>query len=514
MPPESKLPNIHTTELANGFRAYLVERRTLPIVASMVWYNVGSGDEHTGETGVSHFLEHMMFKGTKKFGKGQIDLLTAKMGGSNNAFTDHDCTAYHFQLASDRWETALEIEASRMRDCLLDPDEFLAEKNVVLEELAMGEDDPWHALIHATEGLVYQVHSYHHPIIGWKQDLERLSVETMRDFYQRHYGPERAFMVVVGDFDKKHVSKRIEELFGGLPSKTQPRAKCLDELPQRGARRAAIRAPGTVSRLAIAFRTCPMGVDDDFALDVLAHAMAQNRSSRLHRRLILEEGLASYVTAWNETRRDPGLFMILIELNEGADPGKVEAILRTEFAGLLEKGVPAAELKRIRTQLRASFLFEDETAMGLATKIGRFEAVAQGGHRLMRTYVERYDALDNKQLKEVAARYFSDDLATLVWSHPERAAVAQSTAKSKPIKAAAAKSATGKRGKKTAKKTKAGKSKLGKKSKRTATKGKKKVATKGSKRSSKARVTKAKQTGAKRAKTASAKSTANKKAKR
>ena len=142
------LPKLKELELSNGFRALLVERHTLPIVCSMVWYRVGSRDERSGETGLSHFLEHMMFKGTNTFGKGVIDQLTGKMGGSNNAFTDNDVTSYYFSLASDRWEKALEIEASRMADCLLDEREFSSEKSVVLEELAMGEDDPWSSLYH------------------------------------------------------------------------------------------------------------------------------------------------------------------------------------------------------------------------------------------------------------------------------------------------------------------------------------------------------------------------------
>ncbi|MEC8252703.1 MAG: pitrilysin family protein, partial [Planctomycetota bacterium] len=146
------LPDVDVVELDNGFRALLVERSSLPVVASVLWYQIGSRDERTGETGLSHFLEHMMFKGTDKFGKGAIDQQTSKMGGSNNAFTDTDSTAYYFSLASDRWETALEIEASRMSDCLLDPAEFESEKRVVLEELAMGEDEPWRPLYQAVEG--------------------------------------------------------------------------------------------------------------------------------------------------------------------------------------------------------------------------------------------------------------------------------------------------------------------------------------------------------------------------
>ena len=132
------------------------------------------------------------------------------MGGSNNAFTDTDSTAYYFAMAADRWETALEIEASRMRGCLLDPDEFNSEKSVVLEELAMGEDEPWRPLYQATETMLYQTHPYHHPVIGYREELERLTVGQMRDYYERHYGPNRAFLVVVGAIDKARAARRIE----------------------------------------------------------------------------------------------------------------------------------------------------------------------------------------------------------------------------------------------------------------------------------------------------------------
>ncbi len=172
------LPDVEVVELDNGFRALLVERGPLPVVASVCWYQVGSRDERTGETGLSHFLEHMMFKGTDKFGKGQIDLQTSKMGGSNNAFTDSDSTAYYFSLASDRWETALEIEASRMRGCLLDPGEFQSEKSVVLEELAMGEDEPWRPLYQVAESAMFQVHPYHHPVIGSNESIYRRRIRS------------------------------------------------------------------------------------------------------------------------------------------------------------------------------------------------------------------------------------------------------------------------------------------------------------------------------------------------
>ena len=416
------LPPVREVELTNGFRAFLVERKTLPIVSSMIWYNVGSRDERSGETGVSHFLEHMMFKGTNTFGKGVIDQLTGKMGGSNNAFTDNDVTSYYFSLASDRWETALEIEASRMVDCLLDEQEFISEKSVVLEELAMGEDDPWRSLYQDTECLLFQVHPYHHPVIGWKEDLERLSVDAMRAYYQRHYGPDRAFLVAVGDFDGQRVADRIEQLFGQLSKTTGKRDNLLGEPDQRGERRAVIRSPHSVTRMALAFKTCSMGERDDFVLDVVALALGSTKSSRLYRCLVLEEQLATYVNAMNEPRLDPGVFWIVLELQEGADPVVVESMVHDEISALCQRGVRVGDLRRIRVQLRSSFLFEDETVLDVAMKIGRFEALTGPGYRLLENVLPIYEEIKSGEVVSVASKYLRPEQCTIVWSVPERGA--------------------------------------------------------------------------------------------
>lgn len=413
------LPKVRRVDLSNGFRALLVERSTLPIVSSMIWYSVGSRDEKSGETGLSHFLEHMMFKGTDAYGKGVIDQLTGKMGGSNNAFTDNDVTAYYFSLAADRWETALEIEASRMVNCLLDEAEFTSEKSVVLEELAMGEDDPWQSLYQHVESLLFQVHPYHHPVIGWKEDLQQLSVDTMRSYYQRHYGPDRAFLVAVGNFDGKRIASRVEEIFGQLPPSTEARQGVLREPNQRGQRRAVIHGPYSVVRMALAFKTCSMGDLDDFVLDVIAHALGSTRSSRLYRRLVLDEQQVTYVNAINEPRFDPGIFWIVLELREGADPAAVESMVREEISELCRRGVRAVDLRRIRVQLRSSFLFEDETVLDVAMKIGRFEALTVAGYPLLEKVLQTYDDIGSRQIVEVAKRYLGPVNSTVVWSVPE-----------------------------------------------------------------------------------------------
>lgn len=411
------LPEVEVVQLDNGFRALLVERRTLPVVASVLWYQIGARDERTGETGLSHFLEHMMFKGTDRFPKGEIDLLTSKMGGSNNAFTDNDSTAYYFTLAADRWETALEIESSRMRGCLLDPLEFASEKKVVLEELAMGEDDPWRPLYQATEGLLYQVHPYHHPVIGYKQDLERLGAADMRSYYARHYGPNRAQLVVVGAIDKARTRSRIEELFGGLP-KVDTRAEVLAEPPPLGERRAVLRTPYSVARLCLGFPTCRMGERDDYALDLLGNALGVNKSSRLYKRLVLQDELVTDVSVVNETRLDPGALFVLCELRDGVDPDAVERAVREEVAALVKEGIGKADLQRIRAQIRASFLFQDETVLDQAMKLARFEALAPGGHRTLEHVLPTYASLGNKELRAIAAKYLDFHRAAVVWALP------------------------------------------------------------------------------------------------
>ncbi|MEY2982161.1 MAG: M16 family metallopeptidase [Planctomycetota bacterium] len=434
---------VYEVRLDNGFRAFLVERRELPLVATVLWYRAGSRDERTGETGLAHFLEHMMFKGTDRYAKGQIDLLTAKLGGSNNAFTDHDGTAYHFSLASDRWETALEIEANRMKSCLFDPVEFDAERNVVLDELARGEDDPWNVLWQATEALAFQVHPYHHPVIGYAEDLRRVDAEGMRAFYRRHYGPNRAFLVVVGDIDRKRAAKRIQELFGGLEP-VADRDPVLVEPVVRHERRGVVRAPGSLTRIAMACRTCRMGERDDFALDFLSHALGSSKSSRLHKRLVLDEEVATYVTTHNETRLDPGLFWILAELHAGVDVERVEGLIREELARICEDGVEVAEQRRARVQIRSSYLFEDETVLDTALKIGRFEALATEGHELLERVLPTYDEIDRRELREVARRYFGPEAWSVVWSLPEDAELRRPVVSPRKRKPAAGAKAKGK----------------------------------------------------------------------
>src|SRR5712691_11234281 len=215
--------DVRRTVLPNGLVVLTKEVHTSPIVTSMIWYRVGSRNEELGHTGKSHFLEHMLFKGTERF----------KNGGGNNAFTSHDFTAYYFNFAADRWEIALEIESDRMVNCAFEPDEFELEKKVVIEELKTGLDSPWGLLLQEEEALAFKVHPYRNPIVGWLQDVERATAEQQQAYYRRYYHPNNATLVIAGDFHTDDVLKKVEAAFGPIPTGPQAAPMPLYEPPQR-----------------------------------------------------------------------------------------------------------------------------------------------------------------------------------------------------------------------------------------------------------------------------------------
>src|SRR3989475_6009959 len=212
------MEDVSGTVLDIGLVVLAKEFHTSPIVTAMIWYRVGSRNEELGQTGKSHFLEHMLFKGTERFKKGQIDLITLKNGGGNNAFTSHDFTAFYFNFASDRWDVALEIESDRIINCAFDPEEFKAEKKVVIEELKTGLDSPWGLLLQELEASAYKVHPYRNPIVGWLQDVERATVEQQQAYYRKYYQPNNAILVIAGDFDTDRVLANVVRAFSPIPA--------------------------------------------------------------------------------------------------------------------------------------------------------------------------------------------------------------------------------------------------------------------------------------------------------
>jgi zinc protease len=402
---------LRRTVLENGLTVLVLPRPTAPAVAFQVWYRVGSADEREGERGLAHFLEHLMFKGTTTLPKGEIDALTHRNGGRNNAFTSYDVTVYHFTFAPDRWETALRIEADRMRNLVLDPGEFEAERRVVLEELKEGLDEPWDALDNEVIGAAYRVHPYRHPVIGHTEDIERVTRETVMAFYRRHYTPANATAIVVGPVDADRAIERVREAFGKVEGPAAPDGYRTPEPKQRGERRIVSRIESsTVDRFEAAWHTVAASHDDDAVLDVVHTLLGRGRSSWLRSRLVDREGLLTSVSTSNETRRDPGLFWIWGELTKGTDIAVVEKAIEEELTRLRSGKIPAEELARAKKQAEAAVVFGRETADGAAEEIGWLAVT--GIWNAFPKRIERLRAVTAEDVVRVANAYLHVDNRT------------------------------------------------------------------------------------------------------
>ena len=403
--------DVRRTVLDNGLVVLTKEVHTSPIVTSMIWYKVGSRNEELGHTGKSHFLEHMLFKGTDQFKKGEIDLITLKNGGGNNAFTSHDFTAYYFSFASDRWEIAVEIEADRMVNCAFEPDEFEAEKRVVIEELKTGLDSPWGLLLQELEAASFKVHPYRNPIVGWLQDVERATVEQQQAYYLRYYHPNNAILVIAGDFDTDKVLTKVGHFFGPIPAGPSPADMLLREPAQRGERRLVVRWRSKVPRLAITYHAPETAHPDSYALQVLAVVLAEGKASRFYQRLVEREQTVTFASAEYGEAKDPTLFHIRSEARGNHSIDDIEASIYDELAQVISHGVTARELDRAKHQIEAHFILSRERTLDQAILLGQIETLCGIGY--VDTYLKQIAAVTSEEVADVCKRYLNEDNRTV-----------------------------------------------------------------------------------------------------
>jgi zinc protease len=403
--------DVRRTVLANGLVVLTKEVHTSPIVTSMIWYRVGSRNEELGHTGKSHFLEHMLFKGTERFKKGQIDLLTLKNGGGNNAFTSHDFTAYYFNFASDRWQIALDIEADRMVNCAFDPEEFEAEKKVVIEELKTGLDSPWGLLLQEVEAVAFKVHPYRNPIVGWLQDVERATVQQQQAYYRRYYHPNNATLVIAGDFDTTDVLKKVDDAFAGIPSSPQASPMLLQEPPQRGERRIVVRWRSKVPRLSIAYHAPEIAAADSYALQVLAVVLAEGKASRLYQRMVEREQTVTFVSAEYGEAKDPTLFHIRSEARGDHSIDEIENSIHDELESISTNAISAHELDRAKHQIEAHFILSRERTLDQAILLGQIETLY--GLEYIDSYLQRINAVMAADVADVCTRYLNENNRTV-----------------------------------------------------------------------------------------------------
>ncbi|MEZ5978643.1 MAG: pitrilysin family protein [Planctomycetota bacterium] len=405
------------TRLPNGMRVLVGERHTDPVVAAMVFYGVGSVHEAPEVAGVSHFLEHMMFKGTERRGKGEVDRATALLGGRNNAFTGKDHTGYWFEFASDRWEEALAIEADRMTSLAIDAEELEAEREVVLEELAMGLDDPWTVLSQEVESAACGGHAYGRPIIGTQESVAGITREAMEAHYRRAYAPENATVVVCGDVERDEVLSRVRAAFPAAPRGVAPLPEPAPLVnPEHGAR---VRTtwPDEGRRLCIAWPGSRCGEKDDTALDFVQTVLTSGRNSVLQRALVLDGELATSVSTANDARAHGGLFWLFAEAADGVGEEQLESAIAREIARLATDGPTEKEMQRALGILVAGDAFEAEGVSEVAEQIGSFALDADWRLALDDGATHRSVTADD--VRDAVRRLLTTERATVGWCVPE-----------------------------------------------------------------------------------------------
>lgn len=422
--PVAVCANPFETTLANGLRVIVKEDRRAPTAVHMVWYRAGSMDEKNGTTGVAHLLEHMMFKGTPKTGKGEFSRLVAAAGGRDNAFTSRDYTAYFQQVPSAKLAQMMQLEADRMRHLTLSADEFAQEIKVVREERRLRTDDqPTAKLFEQMSAVAFQAHPYRVPVIGWMDDLENMTVHDARDWYQRWYVPNNAYVVVVGDVDHRAVFRLAEQHYGKLKARALPERKPQLEPEQKGLRRLTVKAPAELPVVLLAFKAPTLRDverdSDPYALEMLAAILDGHEAARFSKNLVRTERIAvSAGAGYDASARGPSLFYVIGSPSAGRSVADLEAALRAEIIRIAESGVTPDELERAKSQLVAGQIYKLDSMYAQAMEIGQLEAIGipYGKNQRM---IEKLQAVTAEQVQAVAARYFGDDGLTVGLLDPQ-----------------------------------------------------------------------------------------------
>lgn len=408
--------------LANGMTLIVKPDRRAPTAVHMLWVRVGAMDEVDGTTGVAHVLEHMLFKGTPRLAPGEFSRRIAAMGGRENAFTGRDYTGYHQQIPAGKLEEVMRLEADRFAHNRWPDEEFRRELEVVKEERRLRvEDSPRSMLYEVISGTAFLASPYRRPISGWMNDLEAMTPQDAREFYQRWYVPANAAVVVAGDVDPAEVLRLAQRHYGSLPARAVPGRKPRAEPAQAGIRRVEHKAPAEQSYVSLSFKVPQLRsfepgaeADDALALTVLAAVLDGYSGARLDRALTQgADRVADSAGAGNGLwGRGPQLFTLDGVPAPGKTPEQVEAALRAEVARVAKEGVSEAELQRVKTRWIAAEVYKRDSVFSQARELGTYWAWGlplDSAERLM----ERLKAVTAQQVQAVAARYFGDDELTV-----------------------------------------------------------------------------------------------------
>jgi len=399
--------------LPNGLKVLVLEDHKAPVAVMQVWYRVGARNETPGHTGLSHLLEHLMFKGTDKVGPEEYSRIVQKNGGNENAFTSQDVTVYFASLASDRLPVVIELEGDRMQNLRLTKDLFEPERAVVAEERRLRtEDNPSSALFETVGAVAYVAHPYGWPVIGWMSDIQNATVEEALAYYKLNYTPSNAFIVVAGDVKADDVFQKVEQAFGSIPAEPAPPPMRSVEPEQKGERRVTLRKEAEMPMIGIAYHVPNASSPDSAALEVLAAVLGDGESSRLYRDLVYKKQVArSAGTSYDRESKDPGLFVVYGQPLPGKKVTDLEKELLAEIEAVKTKPVDARELEKVKNSTEADFVFAQDSPFYQAMLLGQYET--QGDWRKIDDYLPAIRAVTAEDLQRVARTHLTTENRTV-----------------------------------------------------------------------------------------------------
>jgi zinc protease len=399
--------------LNNGLKVLIVEEHKAPVATFQVWYRVGSKDEPAGKSGLSHLLEHMMFKGTKRYGPSALSRLVQKNGGTDNAHTTKDHTAYFEIVPSDRIMLPVELEADRMRNLLLDSKDVLSERSVVMEERRLRyEDDPQNSLFEEVVAAAFKVHPYQRPVIGWMSEIKSIEREDLYPYYRKYYSPGNAVIIVVGDVNADEMMNKVKEHFEVLPAEPVEKRVPSVEPEQKGERRVALKREAELPYLILAYHTPSFPYDDNYALDVLTLILSGGKSARLYQSLVYEKKIALSASAdYSSFNIDPYLFYFFASAAPGKDIKDLEVALFAELEQIKKERPSDREVQKAKNQIESSFIMGQDSIYMQAMKYGIFEML--GDWRLINNYLDGIRKVTAEDVMNVAKKYLKEENRTV-----------------------------------------------------------------------------------------------------
>ncbi len=409
----SLVDQVREATLENGLKVLVLPVTKAPVVTFQVWYRVGSRNERLGRTGLSHLLEHLMFKETDKLKPEEFSKIIQANGGELNAFTTADNTTYFETISADRLQLVLELEADRMTNLKLRPETTEPEKRVVMEERRLRSvDNPWGALYEETNAAAFRAHPYMWPVIGWMHDIESSTVDDIRGHYETYYKPNNAIVVIVGNVDADRALEQVRNAFGATPSGAPPPIVSEVEPPQVGERRVIVKKEANLPALLWAYKVPNVKNPDSAALEILSTILSDGESSRLYRRLVVEKRLLLDVSADNALLSlDPNLFTISGQLLPDRKVADVEAALESEITAIATQGVSEREIAKAKNQIEAQFVFGQDSNFYQAMLLARFELIE--GWRALDRYLPAIRAVSSEDVKRVTKQYLVPDNRTV-----------------------------------------------------------------------------------------------------